>query len=48
MQTYVKKNAFCYGEFVDKRFLLFKKKTTVKGIIGNMKNPHQTFLCCIE
>jgi hypothetical protein len=39
---YVKKNALCYGEFVNKRFLLFKKK--VKGIVGIMKSPHQNFL----
>jgi hypothetical protein len=26
MQIYVKKNALCYGEFVNKRFLLLKKK----------------------
>jgi hypothetical protein len=29
MQIYVKENALCYGEFVNKRFLLFKKKLRV-------------------
>jgi hypothetical protein len=39
MQTYVK-NALCYDEFVNRKFLLFKKRVS-KDEMGKSKSLHQ-------